>query len=150
MRNQRQDAILDLIQKNNVETQQELTELLSAVGFEVTQATVSRDIKELGLHKKANSAGCYVYTSNSPETKDAVSDEMTIILSKCLTSIDYSLNTVVIKTLSGMAQGAASVLDAMQLPECLGTIAGDDTIFVVTRGEDASQKFCNRLKNLIN
>ncbi len=150
MRNQRQDAILNLIQNNSVETQQELTTLLSSIGFEVTQATVSRDIKELGLHKKVNSNGRSVYTSGAAEAKDAVSDEMTIILKKCLTSTDYSLNTVVIKTLSGMAQGAASVLDAMHLPECLGTIAGDDTIFVVTRSEEASRKLCNKLKNLID
>lgn len=148
MRNQRQDAILSLIKENNVETQQELTSLLFSVGYEVTQATVSRDIKELGLHKKINKDGRYVYTHDSAEVQNSISDEMTIILSKSLVSTDYSLNTVVIKTLAGMAQGAASVLDAMHFPECLGTIAGDDTIFVVTRSEEASEKLCRRLKTI--
>ena len=102
MRNKRHDAILSIINEHNVETQQELTDLLSSVGFEVTQATVSRDIKELALHKKLNSDGRYVYTSNLTEKKSAVSDEMSIILSKSILSADYALNTVVIKTLSGM------------------------------------------------
>lgn len=150
MRNKRHEAIINIIKENNVETQQELTDFLCQVGFEVTQATVSRDIKELGLHKKLNKDGRYVYTCNEKETIDGITDEMTIILSKSIVSSDYSLNTVVIKTLAGMAQGAASVLDAMHFPECLGTIAGDDTIFVVTRGEEASQKFCKKIKNMID
>ena len=148
MRNQRHDAIINIINENSVETQQELTSHLASVGFDVTQATVSRDIKELGLHKKLNGDGRYVYTSNSSEAKSVISDEMSIILSKSIVSTDYSLNTVVIKTLTGMAQGAASVLDAMHFEECLGTIAGDDTIFVITRSEDASKKLCKRLKNI--
>lgn len=148
MRNQRHDAILSIIKENSVETQQELTFLLYSVGFEVTQATVSRDIKELGLHKKLNKDGRYVYTSGSDDMQSPISDEMSIILSKSMISTDYSLNTVVIKTLAGMAQGAASVLDAMKFPECLGTIAGDDTIFVITRSEDASEKLCRRLKTI--
>lgn len=148
MRNLRHDAILDIINENNVETQQELTAHLSAVGFDVTQATVSRDIKELGLHKKLNKDGRYVYSSTSSSAQNSISDEMSIILSKSMISTDYSLNTVVIKTLAGMAQGAASVIDAMHFPECLGTIAGDDTIFVVTKSEDASEKLCRRLKTI--
>ena len=146
MRNKRHDAIISIINENSVETQQELTAHLSSVGFDITQATVSRDIKELGLHKTLNKDGRYVYTSNSSEAKNTISDEMSIILSKSVVSTDYSLNTVVIKTLTGMAQGAASVLDAMHFEECLGTIAGDDTIFVITRSEEASAKLCKRLK----
>ncbi len=148
MRNKRHDAILSIINEKSVETQQDLTDLLSSVGFDVTQATVSRDIKELGLHKKLNNDGRYVYTESSSAVQNTISDEMAIILSKSVISTDYSLNTVVIKTLTGMAQGAASVIDAMHFPECLGTIAGDDTIFVVTRGEDASEKLCQRLKTI--
>ncbi len=150
MRNKRHDAILSIINEHNVETQQELTDLLASVGFDVTQATVSRDIKELALHKKLNSDGRYVYTSNLAEKKSAVSDEMSIILSKSILSADYALNTVVIKTLSGMAQGAASVLDAMNFEECLGTIAGDDTIFIVTRSEEASAKIYKKIKTIID
>lgn len=148
MRNKRHDAILSLIKEQNIETQQDLTVALSGKGFAVTQATVSRDIKELRLLKKLNDDGKYVYTHNIDSSGGDVSDNMSLILSKSLVSVDYALNTVVIKTLTGMAQGVASVLDAMHFPQCLGTIAGDDTIFVTTRSEEASQKLCKKLKNI--
>ena len=148
MRNKRHDAILALINENNIETQQELTVALKSVGFDVTQATVSRDIKELRLVKRINSDGRSVYTSANGRDGEGISDEMTIILKKSIVSADYALNTVVIKTLAGMAQGAASVLDAMQLSDCLGTIAGDDTIFVVTHSEQSAHKLCKKLKNM--
>lgn len=148
MRNKRHTAILTLIKEKSIETQQELTSYLATMGFEVTQATVSRDIKELRLVKRRNDDGRYVYAPHSEEGNTGVSDKMSLILQKSITSVDYALNTIVIKTLAGMAQGAASVLDAMQFSECLGTIAGDDTIFVITRSEDAAQKLCKELRNL--
>ncbi len=148
MRNKRHAAILALIKEKSIETQQDLTIALATMGFEVTQATVSRDIKELRLIKKLNNDGHYVYAPHSDESSAGVSDKMSLILQKSITSVDYALNTIVIKTLTGMAQGAASVLDAMQFSEALGTIAGDDTIFVITKSEDAAQKLCKELRNL--
>ena len=148
MRNKRQDAIVSLIENQNIETQQELTVALKELGFDVTQATVSRDIKELRLLKKLNDNGVYVYTKNSAASDSDVSDKMSIILSKSVVSVDYALNTIVIKTLAGMAQGAASVLDAMHFSEFLGSIAGDDTIFVITRSEEAAHRLCKKLKNM--
>jgi len=150
MRNKRHESILNLIQEKNIETQQELTIALASVGFDVTQATVSRDIKELRLVKKLNSDGKYVYASHSQGADDGISDRMSNILKQSIISVDYALNTIVIKTLTGMAQGAASVLDSMQFSECLGTIAGDDTIFVTARSEDAAQKLTKKLKNIAN
>lgn len=150
MRNKRHEAILALINERNIETQQDLTVALASVGFDVTQATVSRDIKELRLLKKLNKDGHYVYTSPSSSEGDGVSDKMSIILNQSIVSVDYAMNTIVVKTLSGMAQGAASVIDAMQFPECLGSIAGDDTIFVTARSEEAAQKLCKKLKNITN
>lgn len=150
MRNKRHEAILTLIKENNIETQQDLTVALASVGFDVTQATVSRDIKELRLLKRLNDEGNYIYAPHTSENNEGVSDKMTLILKQSIVSINYALNTIVIKTLTGMAQGAASVLDAMQFPECLGTIAGDDTIFVTARSEDAAQKLCKKLKNIAN
>ena len=150
MRNKRHEAILNLITKNNIETQQELTIALSSIGFDVTQATVSRDIKELRLLNKLNDSGRYVYAPHTSKNSEGVTDKMSIILSQSITGVDYALNTVVIKTLAGMAQGAASVLDAMQFSECLGTIAGDDTIFVTVRSENAAQKLCKKLKSMTN
>lgn len=149
MRNKRHEAILTLIKENSIETQQDLTVALASVGFDVTQATVSRDIKELRLLKRLNGDGRYVYTPHPSGSSDGVSDKMSIILKQSIVSADYALNTIVIKTLAGMAQGAASVLDAMQFPESLGTIAGDDTIFVTARSEDAAQKLCKKLKNMV-
>ena len=146
MRNKRHEAILNLIKEQSIETQQDLTDALSQIGFEVTQATVSRDIKELRLVKKHDDSGKYVYAPHPSGINEGVSDKMTIILNKSIISVDYALNTIVIKTLAGMAQGAASVLDAMQFSECLGTIAGDDTIFVTVRSEEAAQKLCKKLK----
>ena len=150
MRNKRHDAILTLIKENDIETQQELTVALASVGFDVTQATVSRDNKELRLLKRLNDSGKYIYTQNIHPATEDISDKMTIILNKSVVSIDYALNTIVIKTLSGMAQGAASVLDAMHFPEVLGSIAGDDTIFIITRSEEAAQKLSKKLKNVTN
>lgn len=150
MRNKRHDAILSLIKENDIETQQELTVALSSVGFDVTQATVSRDIKELRLLKHLNSSGRYVYTQNLTKSDNDISDKMTVILTKSIVSIDYALNTIVIKTLSGMAQGAAYALDNMHFTECLGTIAGDDTIFVVARSEEAALRICKKIKNITN
>ena len=150
MRNKRHEAILTLIDEQNIETQQDLTNALSSVGFDVTQATVSRDIKQLRLIKKLNSSGKYVYAAHSQSNDDGVSDKMSSILKQSIVSVDYALNIIVIKTLTGMAQGAASVLDSMQFSECLGTIAGDDTIFVTARSEEAAQKFCKKIKNMAN
>lgn len=146
MRNKRHDAILNLIKEKSIETQQDLTVALASVGFEVTQATVSRDIKELRLIKKLNFDGRYVYAPHTAEQNEAVSDKMTMILKESIIGVDYALNTIVIKTLTGMAQGSASVLDSMNFAECLGTIAGDDTIFVTARSEEAAQKLCKKLK----
>lgn len=150
MRNKRHEAILTLIGENNIETQQDLTVALASVGFDVTQATVSRDIKELRLLKKLNSEGRYVYTPHTTGNGEGVSDKMSIILKQSIVSVDYALNTIVIKTLAGMAQGAASVIDAMQFPECLGSLAGDDTIFVTARSEEAAQKLCKKLRGMAN
>ena len=150
MRNKRHEAILSLLNEQNIETQQDLTIALSSVGFDVTQATVSRDIKQLRLVKKLNSDGKYIYAPHSQNSNEGVSDRMSNILKQSMISVDYALNTIVIKTMAGMAQGAASVLDAMQFSECLGTIAGDDTIFVTARNEEAAQKLCKKLKNMAN
>lgn len=149
MRNKRHDAILKLISEQNIETQQELTSALSELGFNVTQATISRDIKELRLLKQLNQNGRYIYTINEPNREKNDANNMSLIFSKSVISLEYALNTVVIKTLAGMAQGAAAALDSLHNPDYLGSIAGDDTIFVVTRSEEAAQNFCNKLKNLM-
>lgn len=149
MRNKRHEAILNLIQTQNIETQQDLTVALSSVGFDVTQATVSRDIKELGLIKKLNSDGNYIYARNSTPDNDGVSEKMAVIFSQSVISASFAQNIIVLKTLSGMAQGAAAALDSMNHPEILGTIAGDDTIFIVAGSEESASRFCRKLEAMI-
>ena len=148
MRNNRHEAILALIADNNIETQQDLTLALANVGYDVTQATVSRDIKELRLVKRLNENGRYVYVRNMPPKEDDTAEKMSIIFKKSILSADCAANIIVLKTLSGMAQGAAAALDSMHNPEFLGSIAGDDTIFIVARNEDTAKKFCKKLRNM--
>lgn len=149
MRNKRHDAISELISSRNIETQKELTDALSRMGFDVTQATVSRDIKELRLIKRVNDSGKYVYMQGGSHSESEMTERMAAIFNQCVISADYATNTIVLKTLTGMAQGAAAALDAMHYPEILGTIAGDDTIFVVSRSEEAAQRFCRKITSMI-
>ncbi len=149
MSNTRREAILSLIENQDIETQQELTVALAKIGYEVTQATVSRDIKELKLLKQQNAAGRYVYTKNAPHAEKSISENMNIILSRGVVGIDYALNTVVIRTLTGMAQGVAAAIDAMQNRDILGSIAGDDTIIIIARSEKYAQTLCKNLKKTI-
>lgn len=136
----RQQRILEIIRTQNVKTQDELADILKNEGWDVTQATVSRDIKELEL-VKIRSDGEPVYAS--PAARE------TEIVKSSVRSVDYAMNTVVVKTLAGMAQGVASLLDNMHLGDTLGSIAGDDTIMIVARSESAAGDICriiNRMK----
>ena len=150
MRTTRQNAILSLIEAKAIETQQELTDELISMGLNVTQATVSRDIKDLRLVKIQTVDGKYRYahagTAQGP-TDD--SSRIHAIFSHSVVSIDYAVNNIVIKTLSGMAQAAAITLEGMNLPEILGTIGGDDTVLVVVRSENHAKKLTEQLKKMI-
>jgi len=132
MKYARHSKILELIDSYEIETQEELAKLLNAEGFKVTQATVSRDIKELRLIKVLTKNGRYKYASI--QQQDAgISDRFIKIFKDSLINIDYAGNMIVIKTLPGAAQAAAAALDALDLKEIVGTLAGDDTIFLVIR-----------------
>ena len=148
MKTRRQTKILELIQKHSINTQEELLRILNENGFVVTQATVSRDIKELRLIKTLDSQGNYKY---SPRQKDiaGISMKFQSIFYDTVTSIDRSDNLIVIKCLPGMAQGVCAALDSMSWDEILGTIAGDDTIFVATRNEDFAANLMEKLKENI-
>ena len=125
----RQTRILEIIRDRNIKTQDELADALCRDGWDVTQATVSRDIKELEL-VKVRSGGESIYAAPSANENE--------ILRSSVVSIDHAMNIVVVKTLSGMAQGVASLMDNMHIGDTLGTIAGDDTIMIVARDEDAA------------
>ena len=148
MRIKRQNAILQLIGENNIETQQELTEALCKIGYDVTQATVSRDIKELRIVKRLNESGRYVYAQSGINSDSDMNERFTIIFEKSVVSIEYAVNNIVVKTLSGMAQAAAAALDAMDLPEVVGTIAGDDTIIMVVRSEESARRLVYKLRSM--
>jgi len=134
MRYSRQNRILGLIKEHEIETQEKLAYLLKEDGFDVTQATVSRDIKELQLIKKLSSSGKYKYTLGM--TTDApITDRFVKIFKDTILSVASSGNLIVIKTLTGCANAAAEAIDSLSLPFMLGTIAGDNTILIVVDEE---------------
>lgn len=150
MKKRRQAKILDIIKNFNIETQEELQERLRESGFEVTQATISRDIKELRLVKELSDNGRYIYSSGKKSTNDSVSARAAGIFVDSVISVDYALNTVCIKCFSGMAGAACAAIDSMHWSDVLGTIAGDDTIFVLCRSENAARNFTLNLEKSLN
>ena len=147
MKSSRQDEILRIIRERDVETQEELAAELRETGYKVTQATVSRDIRELKLIKVAANGGGFKYAK--PERHEtAVSDRLTRILNDSLVNVDYSGNMIVVKTLSGSANVAAEALDNLGWEEILGTIAGDNTIFILARNETDTAEITNRIRKL--
>ena len=148
MKSKRQNKIIELIGSRDVETQDDLVRLLQEAGFQVTQATISRDIKELHLIKIQTDAGIYKYAVN--EKKDG--SDMNVlfrIFKDTVTSIESAENIVVIRTLTGSANAAAEVVDGLHLPEVVGTIAGDNTIFVAIRSTDAAASIVTRFRQML-
>ncbi|MDR0286385.1 MAG: arginine repressor [Clostridiales bacterium] len=148
MKYNRQAKILEIIEKECVETQEELSELLKESGMDVTQATVSRDIKELKLVKITTSEGKSRYSSIN-ENVSAVTNKLLTIFTQAYVSSDYANNITVVKTLSGMAQAVASAVDSMKWPEVLGTIGGDDTILIVCRAEKFAEDLTDRFERMV-
>ncbi len=138
MKFQRQAKILDLIEHNEIETQEELSARLCSLGYDTTQATVSRDIKELRLVKTLSANGKYYYTTSSKETESSFSGRLRNIFRECVTSIDSAQNIVVIKTLPALGSAAAIAIDSMHIPQVVGTLAGDDTVFIVMRDTESA------------
>ena len=147
MKTKRQNEILRIISSKDIETQEELASSLRDLGYKVTQATVSRDIRELRLIKTATKSGGFKYAK--PEKHEiAVSERLTRILSDSLLNVDFSGNMIIVKTLSGSANVAAEALDNLGWPEILGTIAGDNTIFIVVRNENDATEVSDRIRQL--
>jgi len=147
MKYNRHAKILEIIEKYVIETQEELAEKLKEQGMDVTQATVSRDIKELRLVKVQTDDGRYRYAPLA-QSENVISNKLLTVLTESLVSIDYANNIVVVKTLPGMAQAAASAIDSMKWTEIVGTIAGDDTIMIVCRAEKIAEDLVNRFNRL--
>ena len=149
MKNARQTAILSLIEKYDIETQEDLAARLRDMGIVVTQATVSRDIKELRLLKVLSPKGTYKYAT-SDKGEHGLSERFARMFVDSVLSIQYAGNIIVIKTLSGSANAACEAIDSMRWPEIMGTMAGENTIFVIVHNEkDAAavvDKFHEMLK----
>ena len=150
MKSQRQAKILEIISNKNIETQEQLLAELQVEGFRGTQATISRDIKELRIVKELTSFGTYRYSAASGEVAGTFSSKLNTIFRECITGYDYSQNIIVIRTIPGLASAAASALDAMNMSVVLGTIAGDDTVFIVMRDNNSAAAFCGEIKNLLS
>ena len=149
MKIKRQAKIMEIISNVNVETQEQLQQELQDAGFVCTQATISRDIKELRIVKELTSMGTYRYSASSRELRGSFSSRLNAIFHQSVTSYDYAQNMVVIHTLPGLASAAASAVDAMNMSVVLGTLAGDDTVFIVMRDTNAAAAFCGEIKSLL-
>lgn len=147
MKSGRQDAILEIISSEDIETQEQLTDKLMERGFSVTQATVSRDIKQLHLIKKTTETGKYKYALQSGIEDAKISVKYRSILKETIVSIRPAGNIVVVKTYNGMANAAAAAIDAIAGSLVVGTIAGDDTIFVATESDENVKLFIATVKN---
>ena len=148
MKNNRQRVILDIIASKDIETQHELIKALEEAGVKSTQATISRDIKELRLFKELTPRGTYRYAAASGGGND-YSDKLHAIFRECAVSVAQAQNLVVIKTLPGLANAASSALDNMHIRDVVGTIAGDDTSFVAMTDNDAAARLCKEISELM-
>lgn len=149
MKSQRQEKILSIIQNHTVTTQEELQSLLREAGFHATQATISRDIKQLRLVKELSANGVYKYSAAQRRSSSDTDGRLRTIFRESVTSFDLAQNIVVLKTLPGLANAAAAALDSMDLPELVGTLAGDDTAILIMRTNDAAQAFCDEAHTLL-
>lgn len=146
MKTSRQSVILDIIAQEDIETQGQMLEALEARGVKSTQATVSRDIKELRLVKEIGPSGRYRYAqADQDEANEAARRLEGIFRESCL-SIDHALHTVVIKTIPGLASAVGSSIDAMGEDTILGSVAGDDTVIIVLRNAAAAERLCAQLR----
>ena len=148
MKNARQTAILSIIEQNDIETQEELAGKLRDMGIVVTQATVSRDIKELRLLKVLSGTGGYKYAT-ADKAEHGLSERFVRMFRDSVLSINFAGNTVVVKTLAGSANAAAEAIDSMHLPEILGTMAGDNTILVIVQNEAEAAQAVKRFQDML-
>ncbi len=144
----RHSKILEIIENKEVETQEELAEELSKRGINVTQATVSRDIKDLKLIKVLSQSGKYKYAALKKENRTS-SDKLIRLVREVLISLDFSENIICLKTITGSAQLVAHAIDELELKEIIGTVAGIDTVFILIREKEDVEKIMDRFRKLL-
>ena len=148
MKKKRQDKIREIIETQDIETQEELADALRAAGFTVTQATVSRDIREMGLTKQTARSGKQKYVQ-SGASSPALSEKYSHVLRTGFVHVEQAMNILVIKTVSGMAMAVAAAVDDMKFPEVAGCIAGDDTVMAVVKTVEEATAVKERLLEIV-
>ena len=148
MKNKRQQKILELIDRYQIDTQEDLIRRLSEAGYAATQATISRDIRELKLVKTTTAEGIYKYTY--PTRREPVAPKFNSALAGSVTHIDCAGNIVVVRSYPGMAQPIASCIDAIGHPDVLGCVGGDDTVIVVIRDAVKGTEMCEKIRQMLN
>ena len=149
MKNNRQNLILEIISQENIETQEQLLARLQERGITSTQATISRDIKQMHLVKEPVGHGVYKYAVSGNRTKLNFAEKLRTIFRESITGVDYAQNIVVLKTMPGLASAACSALDNMNYSMLIGTLAGDDTAFLVMRDTESAADFCEEIKEML-
>ncbi len=145
MKNNRQEIILQIVAEQAVETQEQLITCLRERGIESTQATISRDIKQLHLVKEPMGNGHYRYSVSLQRTRLNFADRLKKILHESVVGVDFAQNIVVLHTIPGLAGAAGAAFDAMELPSKVGTLAGDDTVMIVMRTVEAAEMLCGEI-----
>nr|WP_297706889.1 arginine repressor [uncultured Butyrivibrio sp.] len=148
MKKNRHDKIIELIARNVVETQEQLANMLRAEGYDVTQATVSRDIRQMKLSKQVTEDGRQKYVYSTADS-EAMQDKYVSVLKAGFVSMDVAQNILVIKTVSGMAMALAAAIDAIEFPEIVGCIAGDDTIMIAIKTNDEAVMVMEKLREMM-
>ncbi|MDY3282647.1 arginine repressor [Dysosmobacter sp.] len=149
MKNNRQSKILEIISAENIETQEQLLSRLQDYGITSTQATISRDIKQMHLIKEPVGHGVYKYAVSGNRTKLNFAEKLRTIFRESITSVESAQNIVVVKTMPGLASAACAALDDMGITYMVGSLAGDDTAFLVMRDTDSAKDFCQEIREML-
>ena len=149
MKAKRQQEILRIIQEQDIETQDQILAELRARGVQSTQATISRDIKQMHLVKEPVGHGVYKYAVSGNRSKLNFAEKLRTIFRESITSIESAQNIVVVKTMPGLASAACAALDDMGITYMVGSLAGDDTAFLVMRDADSAADFCREIKEML-
>lgn len=149
MKNDRQAQLLQIISEESIETQEQLLERLAARGIKSTQATISRDIKELHLMKEPAGQGRYRYAVSVHKTKLNFADRLRTIFRESILHVDCAQNLAVLKTMPGLASAAAAAIDSMEMSYLVGSLAGDDTVLLIMRDNDTAEEFVREVKEML-
>ena len=150
MKGPRQAEIMRIVESMDIETQEQLLDELRSRGFSTTQATISRDIKQLHLVKELTGSGRYRYALSERKNAMNLAGRLRTIFKESVTSFDVAQNIVVINTMPGLAPAACSTLDAMDIDQMVGTLAGDDTAILIMRTNEAAAEFCSEIHKMLS